>query len=277
LNQKYYLHNFNRGFNGSTRAIKQIVKEVRQWKNTTDEYKLLHGMQPLYRKYPMVYDLEDDEQDFLQPQPYQRPNRAGMLTHPAWLIAHSLNDSTDPIRRGKWIQERLLAGRVPDIPITVDASIPEDHHKTLRERLLGTEQQECWRCHQKMNPLGYPFEMYDDFGRYRNKEILDKLPKVGGEHPDKPINAGGYLEGSGDDQLDGDVEDALDLIDRLSKSDLVRQSMIRHCFRYFLGRNEQLSDSLTLIEADRVYLRSGGSFQALLTSLLTSDSFLYRK
>jgi hypothetical protein len=28
LNQKYYLHNFNRGFNGSTRAIKQIVKEV---------------------------------------------------------------------------------------------------------------------------------------------------------------------------------------------------------------------------------------------------------
>jgi len=277
LNQKYYLHNFNRGFNGSTRAIKQIVKEVRQWKNTTDEYKLLHGMQPLYRKYPMVYDLEDNEQDFLQPQPYQRPNRAGMLTHPAWLIAHSLNDSTDPIRRGKWIQERLLAGRVPDIPITVDASIPEDHHKTLRERLLGTEQQECWRCHQKMNPLGYPFEMYDDFGRYRNKEILDKLPKVAGEHPDKPINAGGYLEGSGDDQLDGDVEDALDLIDRLSKSDLVRQSMIRHCFRYFLGRNEQLSDSLTLIEADRVYLRSGGSFQALLTSLLTSDSFLYRK
>jgi hypothetical protein len=234
-------------------------------------------MQPLYRKYPMVYDLEDNEQDFLQPQPYQRPNRAGMLTHPAWLIAHSLNDSTDPIRRGKWIQERLLAGRVPDIPITVDASIPEDHHKTLRERLLGTEQQECWRCHQKMNPLGYPFEMYDDFGRYRNKEILDKLPKVAGEHPDKPINAGGYLEGSGDDQLDGDVEDALDLIDRLSKSDLVRQSMIRHCFRYFLGRNEQLSDSLTLIEADRVYLRSGGSFQALLTSLLTSDSFLYRK
>ena len=36
LNQKYYLHNFNRGFNGSVRAIKQIVKEVRQ-ENTTDE------------------------------------------------------------------------------------------------------------------------------------------------------------------------------------------------------------------------------------------------
>ena len=277
LNQKYYLHKFNRGFNGSVRAIKQIVKEVRQWKNTKDEYKLLHGMQPLYKKYPMVYDLEDDEQDFLLPQPYQRPNRSGMLTHPAWLIAHSLNDSTDPIRRGKWIQERLLAGLVPDVPITVDASIPEDHEKTLRQRLAGTEKQECWRCHRKMNPLGYPFEIYDDFGRYRTVEVLDKLPRVDGEFPSKPIHAVGFLSGTGDTELDGEVRDALDLISRLAESDLVRQSMIRHVFRYFLGRNEMLSDSVTLMEADQVYLETGGSFRAMLISLLTSDSFLYRR
>ena len=277
LNKKYYLHNFNRGFNGTVRAVKQIVKEVPQWKNTTDEQTLLHGMQPLYRKYPMVYDLEDDEQDFLLPQPYKRPNRSGMLTHPAWLIAHSLNDSTDPIRRGKWIQERLLAGLVPDVPITVDASIPEDHAKTLRERLAGTEQQECWRCHRKMNPLGYPFEIFDDFGRFRQTEILDKLPKVDGQFPHKRINANGRLEGTGDSTLDGEVEDALDLIDRLSRSTRVRQSIIRHVFRFFMGRNEMLSDSITLIEAERAYLESNGSFNALLTSLLTSDSFLYRK
>lgn len=277
LNEKYYLHNFNRGFNGSIRAIKQIVKEVRQWKNTTDEYKLLHGMQPLYRKYPMVYDLRDDEQDFLLPQPYKRPNRAGLLTHPAWLIAHSLNDSTDPIRRGKWIQERLLSGLVPDVPITVDATIPEDHSSTLRERLAGTEKQECWRCHKKMNPLGYPFEIYDDFGRFRTAEVLDKLPKVEGEFPEKPIDAVGFLSGTGDPLLDGEVDDALDLIDRLARSDRVRQSFIRHAFRYFMGRNELLSDSQTLMQADRVYLASGGSFNALLTSLLTSDSFLYRR
>lgn len=277
LNKKYYLHNFNRGFNGSVRVIKQIAKEARAWKNTTDEEKLLHRMQPLYKKYPMVYDLEDDEQDFLLPQPYKRPNRAGMLTHPAWLIAHSLNDSTDPIRRGKWIRERLLAGIVPDIPITVDASIPEDHHKTLRERLAVTEQESCWRCHKKMNPLGYPFEIYDDFGRFRKVETLDKLPKVAGKHPGRPVDAQGTLDGAGDSDLNGDVTDALDLIARLADSDKVRQSMIRHTFRYFMGRNEMLSDSATLINADRAYLDSDGSFDALLISLLTSDSFLYRK
>ncbi|MDB4810054.1 DUF1588 domain-containing protein [bacterium] len=277
LNKKYHLHKFNRGFNGSVRAIKQIVKEVRDWKNTTDEDKLLHGMQPLYQKYPMVYDLADDEQDFLLPQPYARPNRAGMLTHPAWLIAHSLNDTTDPIRRGKWIQERLLAGLVPDVPITVDATIPEDHTKTLRERLSGTEKQECWRCHRKMNPLGYPFESYDDFGRFRSRELLDKLPKVDGAFPSKSIDSTGMLVGTGDELLDGEINGALELIQQLAKSERVRQSMIRHVFRYFMGRNERLTDSATLIEADRVYVESGGSFNELLVSLLTSDSFLYRK
>jgi hypothetical protein len=38
-----------------------------------------------------------------------------------------------------------------------------------------------------------------------------------------------------------------------------------------------LTDSKTLVAADKAYLESGGSYQALVTSLLTSDSFLYRK
>jgi hypothetical protein len=38
-----------------------------------------------------------------------------------------------------------------------------------------------------------------------------------------------------------------------------------------------LSDSKTLIDADRAYVESGGSFDAVIVSLLTSESFLYRK
>ena len=33
----------------------------------------------------------------------------------------------------------------------------------------------------------------------------------------------------------------------------------------------------TLIDADKAYLESGGSFKAVIVSLLTSDSFMYRK
>lgn len=93
----------------------------------------------------------------------------------------------------------------------------------------------------------------------------------------KPVNAKGALTGTGEEQIDGKVKNALELIHRLAQSDKVRQCMIRHVFRYFMGRNEMLSDSQTLIAADQAYLKSGGSFEALLVSLLSSDSFLYRK
>ena len=85
------------------------------------------------------------------------------------------------------------------------------------------------------------------------------------------------LVGTGDSVLDGEVNSPLELMHRLAKSERVRQSFVRHAFRYWMGRNEVLSDAQTLIQADDAYVKSGGSFRALVISLLTSDSFLYRK
>ncbi len=238
------------------------------------------------------FNIPIDNWDYPSTQPTKMKHRKGILTHPAWLIAHAQNTETDPVIRGKWIQEKLLAGTVPDIPITVEAVVPEDHHNTLRTRLVKvTEQKYCWKCHVKMNPLGYAFEMYDDFGRFRTEESIEHPENLIKKNPDKgeayidlrniykalPVNSEGRLTGTGDEKLDGIVKDAIDLADRLSRSDRVRQSVIRHAFRYFMGRNEFLSDSKTLIDADKAYLESGGSFDAVIVSLLTSDSFIYRK
>jgi hypothetical protein len=225
--------------------------------------------------------------DYPVEQPFTIARRKGILTHPAWLIAHSSNFHTDPIRRGRWIREKLLAGRVPDVPITVDAQVPDDPHKTLRERVEGvTHKNECRKCHQHMNPLGFAFESFDDFGRYRTEESLEHpknliRPGNGRDAADvyitSPIDSCGALTGTGDPQLDGEVKDAFELIDRLARSERVRQSIIRHAFRFFMGRNEMPSDSRTLIDADQAYVSSGGSFKAVVASLLTSDSFIYRK
>ena len=225
--------------------------------------------------------------DYPVEQPFAIQNRKGLLTHPAWLIAHSSNFHTDPIKRGRWIREKLLAGRVPDVPITVDAQVPDDPHKTFRERVeTVTQKAECIKCHQHMNPLGLPFEIFDDFGRYRLDEpleyeqhILANPNKKNGAttYKTKPVSTLGELNGTGDPKLDGKVTDPFDLINRLAESDRVRQSIIRHAFRFYMGRNEMLTDSQTLIEADRAYLQSGGSFKAVIVSLLSSDSFRYRK
>lgn len=191
--------------------------------------------------------------------------RCGILTQPSWLIAHSGNFDNDPVRRGKWIREKLLAGVVMDLPITVDARIPDDEHKTLRERFHVVHQDECWRCHKKMNPLGMPFEAFNHVGRWRSEE------------QGKPVDTSGAITQTGVADLDQEVGNVREMMEQLAKSDRVRQSFVRHVFRYWMGRNEMLSDSKTLIAMDQAYLESEGSFKELLVSLLTSDSFLYRK
>jgi predicted nucleic acid-binding protein len=86
----------------------------------------------------------------------------------------------------------------------------------------------------------------------------------------------GHIARSGDAKLDGEVRDPRELVRKLADSERVRQVFVRHAFRFFLGRNESLADAYTLQQADAAYVASGGSFKALVVSLLTSDSFLYR-
>ncbi|GAH13257.1 unnamed protein product, partial [marine sediment metagenome] len=54
---------------------------------------------------------------------------------------------------------------MPETPIGVDATLPTDPDMTLRERMHVTREDYCWRCHQRMDPLGLPLEQFDDFGR----------------------------------------------------------------------------------------------------------------
>lgn len=254
-------------------SLPPTPKRERYWYTESKDFKFPEDA-PAYWDYPVE-------------QPFRIADRKGILTHPAWLIAFAANSATDPIRRGRWIREKLLAGVVPDVPIAVDAKIPDDPHKSLRERVATvTKAAACAKCHNRMNDLGYAFEQFDDFGRFRTVEQLehpDNLIKAGDGtntadvYKTKPIDTTGVLTGTGDPKLDGPLKDSFDLIDRLAKSDRVRQSIIRHAFRFFLGRNELPSDSRTLIDADLAYLQSGGSFRAVVLSLLTSDSFIYRK
>ena len=91
------------------------------------------------------------------------------------------------------------------------------------------------------------------------------------------MDTSGEIIDSGDPQLDGPVKNAIEMIEKLSKSERVEQVFVRHAFRFWMGRNETLNDGPVLQAAHRAYRESGGSMKALLTSLLTSDAFLYRK
>ena len=287
-------------------ARRDAEKTVAVYKETLDKGMHRHPGFPFEGKRRGIGDLlyiepynlpsngrhSEQKWDWPLEQPLRMPKdqRAGLLTHPAWLTAYSLNEDNDPIHRGIWVFERLLAGVLGDVPPDVDAAVPIDSHKTLRERMEPLRAERCWKCHRKMNPLGEPFEVFDDWGRYRTHHYFDENGEIymrrdnqfdsklkEGKLTTRKVDASGAISYSGDPQVDGEVKDAVEMMHRLGRSDRVRQSFIRHLFRYFMGRNEMLSDSKTLIEAEKAYVDNSGSFKALIVSLLSSDSFLYRR
>jgi hypothetical protein len=116
-----------------------------------------------------------------------------------------------------------------------------------------------------MDPLGLPFEMYNHAGLYRETELA------------QPVDTTGEIIDSGDPALDGKVANAIEMIRKIAESKRAEQVFVRYAFRFWIGRNETLNDAPVLQEAHRAYKDSGGSMNALLTSLLTSDAFLYRR
>ncbi len=213
---------------------------------------------------PLAYNLSPDWKPTPKPVRFPKDQRMGVLTHPAWLVAHSGNFDNDPIRRGRWIRYKLLGGNIPDIPINVDAKLPDDKTMTLRERMHVTRAESCYKCHSKMNPLGLPFELYDHYGRFRFDELK------------KPVDTTSKVVNTGVAEVDAEVKTPFELIGRLANSTHCEQVFVRYVFRFFMGRNETLGDAKALQEAHKAYTDNDGSMKALVVSLLSSDSFIYR-
>lgn len=232
-----------------------------------------------------VYGFEKWPEE--QPVMLAKDTRLGILMQPSWLIAWSGNFDNDIVRRARFIRERLLGGTVPDLPIGFAAQVPGDRQRTLRDRMQVTRAEACWKCHQRMDDLGLPFENFDHYGRLRSAELVEDVAATAAnvDKKGKPLgpierpaalDTTGLIIGTGDAKLDGPVSDPRELVQKLAASERVRQVFVRHVFRYYMGRNESLADAKTLQDADRAYVESAGSYKALLVSLLTSDSFLKR-
>jgi hypothetical protein len=227
------------------------------WKSTTETHRVYGIDRDIYpNRASRWITLPDDE-------------RAGVLTHPAWLIAHGGNFEDDPslIHRGKWIRESLLCLPVPDLSeVMVDAVVgPSAPDKTARDRVVeATADPVCQGCHQLMNPLGMPFEIYNHAGFLR------------ADDHGRPPDGSSTLSGMPDPSLDGPVSDAVQLSERFADSPYVKRCFIRQVFRYFMGRGETRGDACTLAAMESAYDGSDGSFNEMLTALFTSDTFVYR-
>src|SRR5690606_16245172 len=147
--------------------------------------------------------------------------RAGVLTHPAFLAAHGGNfeDDANVVHRGKWVRENLLCQTVPPLELVmVEAQlVPSAPEKRARDRLAESIEgnPDCTWCHNQMNPLGYPFEIYNHAGFIR----MD-------DHGQAPSGAS-MLVDMPDPALDGPVTDAVELSEKLAESDYATRCFIR--------------------------------------------------
>lgn len=205
--------------------------------------------------------------------------RAGVLTHPAWLGAHGGNfeDDASAVHRGKWIREQLFCETVPGLELVQAEAqlVPSAPGLSARERLRRSVEDPdhtpaaavCMGCHALMNSLGTPFETFNHAGFVR---AFDHGPD--GE---VPPSGRSRISLPPEPALDIEVADPVELVTALAASRVARRCFVRQAFRYFVGRAETRADACVLSAMEAALDRSG-SFFDMLEALVTSDGFQLR-
>ncbi len=190
--------------------------------------------------------------------------RAGLLTHPALLSLNAQASSSDPIRRGVWVLDRLLCDDLPTPPAGITPPEPSAG-ATTRERFAAhTAQAACRGCHERIDPIGFGFERYDQLGRHRTEEA------------GRPIDAhGAVIAGMGD--ASGEFDGAVELAHRLGTSAHVEACFATQAYRFAYGRRELGDEDCALAALASRFRRSGGDVRELAIALVTSDAFRTRR
>jgi len=198
--------------------------------------------------------------------------RRGLLTHPALLALTGKPSRSDPIHRGLFVRGQLLCTDLPDPPdrdangnpINFNVPPPAPGVSNRERFRQHTESGVCSGCHNLIDPVGFGFENYDAVGRYRTID----------EHG-APIDASGDVKNGGD--ATGAFNGAVELADRVMKSDTVATCMTLQWFRFALGRRETAADACSNEAVAKRFLESGKNLKEMIVALAVSDALRYRK
>lgn len=191
--------------------------------------------------------------------------RAGLLTMSGFMTAEPPTPTLyGAVQRGKIIRENVLCQHMPAPPPGLNFKTPPDADTTPPRTLLAQHQQDktCKGCHELMDSIGFAFENYDAFGRYRTK-----YPR--GE----AVDASGSVVG--ETEAEGDFAGPQQLGAILSKSSTVRLCMADHWFRYALGREPTDEDKPSVARLGRSLEEGDGDLPSALLEFVQSDAFRF--
>lgn len=126
--------------------------------------------------------------------PYGDAGRQGLLSQGSFLSAAGKPNDTSPVRRAKFIRERLMCQVVPPPPPDVNVDDPVTADGICKPDLLAAHRAGgCESCHVMLDPVGLGLENYDQLGRYREMEP---------DNPDTPEDES-QCEISGEGEING--------------------------------------------------------------------------
>lgn len=203
--------------------------------------------------------------------------RAGLFTRAGYML--SGYPDTNPVMRGARLRVEYLCDAM-EAP--ADTSPPANYVPpsvmTVRNVVEAKTQisgSACQGCHQiSINPLGFPFESYDAFGRWRTQEPI--LNAAGEVTSWVPVNASTRpdIDRNG---TRATVNDGVGLSQLLADSQRMQACYARHTFRYLQGRREVLTSNQDACVLNAMERAAGtGSLQDVVRALTQSQDFTRR-
>ncbi len=216
--------------------------------------------------------------------------RTGILTMASTLAVTSNPQGTSPVKRGKWILDRLLCRPPSPPPPEVIADFIEnaEHNRNINVREVLTQHQTpyCAKCHVEMDGLGFGLENFDEIGKWRDDWTPPRhfVPIDATAHDDEPgdhegpppgkmsvpIDATGkMLDGR---TFDGPVELSRVIAEDPAYPGCVAEKMVT----YALGRPLGPGDHRELDPLVRDWVAHGARFRDLIVRVATSRLFTHR-
>jgi hypothetical protein len=190
--------------------------------------------------------------------------RAGVLTQGAFMSSYANPQFSSPIKRGKWVRVRMLCQDLPDPPANVPAPPPPSPDVSTRERFaMHTNSPACSGCHVLIDGLGFGLENYDGIGKFRTMEN------------GAAVDASGRVNES---DIDEEYTGGVELAALLARSGQARDCLPTQWLRYAMGREEEDSDTCSLVSVRQAFEASGGDMRELMVALTQTDAFMsYRQ
>ncbi|MCA9130845.1 MAG: DUF1592 domain-containing protein [Planctomycetales bacterium] len=198
------------------------------------------------------------------------PERGGLLTMPGILAMNR-----GPILRGTWILERILGESLPDPPANVGqvAENRAGENLTFRQRFeQHRSNASCALCHDKIDPLGFALQVYDDEGGY----VLSPTYKPPKRRRDglssqtsHVIDASGQLPSG---EKFNDFQELKSILTTTQRARVVR-NIVNRLLSYALCRKLEYYDQPTVDAIATKMLENNGTYRDLIMEIVNSLPF----